>query len=249
MRETLRLWTLIIVACSVLFPSRAQRSLRASPPQDQTSQSLGYKQVTCVPQTPMDAVVITKVTVAGQEVQCGLTLGPDYAQTVTPFQAGDDWLSQMDIYLFNRTNKTIAYATLLLAFPDTGNGITDPMSVYGLSVGRLPDVDAFSSPTRSRRVKPGSKPANFAPGQTLVIHVRDHLDAIKAYVEQRMPLYLASKLETTRGSFYFDDGMRWTGGGGFSVPDPEHQGKFKYLDPARFFPGRSDLNWPPPRRP
>lgn len=206
---------------------------------------LGYKVVRCVQAMRMDAVVITKVTVAGQEVQCGLRLGPDYKQTVTPFQAGDDWVSQMDIYLFNRTNKTIVYGDVPLGFPDTGNGHTEPQVLYGIHFGRMPDA-YWRWKGRPGAIDPKLKPAAFAPDQTFVLHVADYIDAIRARVEQVMPLFVVTKVDVLFGNFYFDDGMYW-GGSGFYVPDPARPGKYKQLDPGRFFPGRSSRNWPPPR--
>jgi hypothetical protein len=44
-------------------------------------------------------------------------------------------------------------------------------------------------------------------------------------------------------AFYFADGMEW-GLGRYSVPDPDHPGKFKPL-PANYFPGKRGRNWPP----
>jgi hypothetical protein len=207
---------------------------------------VGYKEVRCVQAMKLDAVIITKVTVAGQEVQCGLRLGPENKQTITPFQAGDDWVSQMDIYLLNRTDKTIVFADVPLGFPDTGNGHTEPQVLYGMHFGRKPDA-YWHWIGRPRGIDPKLKSAAFAPGQTFVLHVADYVDAIRARVEQVTPLFLVTKVDVLLGNFYFDDGMYWQAGGGFYVPDPGRPGKYKQLDPGRFFPGRSSRNWPPPR--
>lgn len=216
----------------------------------QTAAGVGYKEVRCGPQTRMDAVIVTKVTVAGQEVQCGLTLGPDDTQTVTPFQAGDDWLTQTDIYLLNRTDRTIVRIDVPLGFPDTGNGHTEPQSIYSLTLGRIPAVAAYSHRTgKPIHIDSHFKPAAFTPGQTLVLHVGDYIEGIRGYVEQQMPLSQATKIDIHRGTFYFDDGMRWQAGGGFSIPDPARPGWFKQMDMGRFFPGHPSQNWPPPRRP
>jgi hypothetical protein len=214
----------------------------------QIAPGLAYKQVRCEPQTRMDAVVITKVIVAGREVQCGLTLGPDDTQTVTPFQAGDNWLSEMDIYLFDRTDKTIVSVGIPLGFPDTGNGHTEPQSIYNVQIGRMPKVDAFSHKTgKPFAIDPKLKPVAFVPGQTLVLHVADYLADMKEYVEKQMLLSQVTHVEIHRGAVYFEDGMRWQAGNGFSVPDASHPGNFKQLDPGRFFPGEPTENWPPPR--
>lgn len=230
----------------------AGTAVRADPPAPtattQFPAGTNYKLVRCGPQTRMDAVVVTKVTVAGQEVQCGLTLGPKDTQPVTPFQAGNDWLKQMDVYLFNRTNKMIVWVDVPLGFPETGSGRTraEPQCIYSMLLGRTPAVDAFSHRTgKPFAVAVQLRQIAFAPGQTLVLHVADYFDKIRDYVEQHMLLSGITKVVVHMGTFYFADGMRWQAGGGFSVPDPDHPGGFRHLGIGHFFPGRPSHNWPP----
>lgn len=204
-----------------------------------------YKVVRCGPQTRMDAVVITRVTVAGNEVQCGLRLGPNNRHPVTPFQAGSDWVGEIDIYLLNRTNKSISWIDLALGFPETGNGRTEPQRIYHINLGRVPDVDAFSHQTGKRlSIDPRLKSAAFAPGQILIVHLSAYINEVRSYVENDMLLTQVTKVDIHRGTFYFDDGMRWQAGGGFSVPDPRRPGWFRQMDPGRFFPGHPSRNWP-----
>jgi len=58
-----------------------------------------------------------------------------------------------------------------------------------------------------------------------------------------MPVTALTKVAIHIGPFFFEDGMRWNPGS-YSLPDPEHHGKFKYL-PDNYFPGRRGHNSPP----
>jgi hypothetical protein len=195
-------------------------------------------------QSRADAVMITKVTVGDSEVQCGLVVVPNKVQPVTPFQAGSDWLQEMSISLFNRTNRKIVFADVTLEFPETGDGISWPVRVYPIQLGRLPQVAAFSGRTGQPLPQdPARKPIAFLPGPTLVIHVGDYIDGIRESLADLMPFADVSKCLIRIGPFFFEDGMRWDSGG-FAVPDPERRGRFKRLDDD-YFPGNMLLNWPP----
>jgi hypothetical protein len=76
-----------------------------------------------------------------------------------------------------------------------------------------------------KRGHPGGPSLNWEPEQTIVVPVSDYMPEI----------YL--------GDFYFADGMQWNLGR-YSVPDPDHRGKFKPLH-ADYFPARRGRNWPP----
>ncbi len=80
----------------------------------------------------------------------------------------------------------------------------------------------------------------------MVVHVNDYMAEIESRLSNSpTPLAVTAlnKLNVYRGVFYFEDGMRWEGGR-YSVPDPDHPGKFKYL-PVDYFPGKRAHNWPP----
>ena len=188
-----------------------------------------------------DAVAIVKVTLGNTEVECGLVISPTELQPVMPFQAGDDWLQNLTIYLLNRTDKTIVFGQTVLAFPETGDRSSEkPMRVHAITLGRIPANAAFSGRSgQPLRQNPSLQPISFAPGEVLPIHVGDHIDQISA--SDNMPFGALSKLIIRRTSFVFDDGMRWDGGA-YSVPDPEHRGQWKRLD-GGYFPGTP--TWPP----
>ncbi len=194
-----------------------------------------------------DPVMITDISVAGKSVQCGLFVRPNAGlQPITPFQAGSDWIQQMTISLFNRTNKVIAFGGLNMRFLDTGDCHALPCASVAIRFGQRPAIDAYDERTGKsvRPERPGSAPLDWRPGQTFVVHVSDYMgDIEKSTLSNTMPVTAVTKVAIFRGTFYFDDGMRWTLGR-FSVPDPEHPGKFNNL-PAEYFPGARAHNLPP----
>jgi hypothetical protein len=184
----------------------------------------GQKLVEVGPQGRSDAVWVTKIIIGDQEVHPG-----------TPFQAGNDWLGKMSISLENRTNKTIEFSTIVLGFPETGDGRTQPQRMFDLHLGRPPAVDAFNDRTgKPIPIDPAIKPLSFVPNQTLEIRVADYMGELKAYVERSLALAQVTHCVIHRGTFFFSDGMRWNTGG-FSVPDPDHPGKFTDMA-GRYFP-------------
>ena len=84
--------------------------------------STAQRQIEVDAQHRSDAVLFTAVTVGNMDVQCGLVVSRSAIQTVTPFDAGDDWLQNTVLYLINRTNKTAVFGQIALWFPDTGSG-------------------------------------------------------------------------------------------------------------------------------
>jgi hypothetical protein len=193
-----------------------------------------------------DAVMISNVSVAGNTVECGLFIKPPtVVQPVTPFQAGPDWLQQMTISLVNRTNKTIVFGEILLHFMDTGDCKSLPCARADLHLGQIPAIDAYDGRTGQplKPENPEMPPLDWKSEQTIVFHVSDYMTQIDQSVENFMSASDVANVNIYRGAFFFGDGMRWQGGR-YSVPDPDHHGKFKYL-PANYFPGRRGHNWPP----
>ncbi len=190
-----------------------------------------------------DAVAVTKVTVGGREVQAKLLVGPCKFQSVVPFEAGDDWLENIAIYVFNRTNKTIALVRIQLRFPETGQ------QIYDVTIGRIPANAASFGKGRPGEPIPQDpifQPMLFFPGETRVVHVGDYFGKIRAGLEQVRPLGAYTRVFIDPGLVFFDDGMRWAGNI-YSVPDREHRGQWKYLD-RLYFPGDRENNLPPGHR-
>ncbi len=193
-----------------------------------------------------DAVMISNVSVAGKTVECGLFIEPPIViQPVTPFEAAGDWLRQTTISLINRTSKTIVFAEINLHFLDTGDCRTLPCVGVQLRLGRTPAVDAYDGRTgRPLRPETPDRPTlDWKPEQTIVVHVSDYLPEIEEDLADFLPVMSVRNVNVYRGVFYFDDGIQWSLAR-YSVPDPEHPGKFKEL-PADYFPGKRGRNWPP----
>src|ERR1022692_4786577 len=90
---------------------------------------------------------------------------------------------------------------------------------------------------------PERPPLDWGPEQTIVVHVSDYMPELEALLANFLPGSAATKVNVYLSAFYFADGMEW-GLGRYSVPDPDHPGKFKPL-PANYFPGKRGRNWPP----
>ena len=60
------------------------------------------------------------MTVEDQWIQPGTSAGAHEVRAGKPFQADEDWLKNMPIFLKNRTDKVIVRADVQLWFPDTG---------------------------------------------------------------------------------------------------------------------------------
>jgi hypothetical protein len=217
--------------------------------------SLGTKMVYIDRQTRMDPVTIEKVTVGSQLIQPGVSTAARVDQPATPFQADQDWLKNMSISLKNRTDKVVVRAEVQLFFPDTGNGITPQgrisptVTVYTMELGQRPEIDSYASHGQKIPPEPGKQPLLLAPGQTLVIHVADHVDEMHSRVEETLPFSQVTRVAIRRLRFFFVDGMRWTDLDRFGIPDPNHPGQFTNLDSGRYFPGHPSQNWPPSAAP
>ena len=201
------------------------------------------------PQHKSDAIMISKVMVGNKSVECRLIVGkpgfPPTVQPITPFLASNDWLQNMVVSVVNRTEKRIAVLKLSLAFVETGDGQTQPQSVYPIFLGRIPPSAAINGRTgESLTQDPNSKPTSFEPHQEFLIRVGDYIDRIRETVEHVMPLGSVTKVFLSSRMIFFEDGMRWDGGG-YAVPDPAHPGKFQYIKDRNFFPGYNKLQWPP----
>jgi len=109
--------------------------------------SLGTKTVNIYDQNRMHAVAITKVIVAGEQIQPGVsTGGVQEVRQGTPFQADDEWLKNTSITLQNRTDKMIVRAEIMLLFPDAGDGSASrPLIEYMITLGQRPEINSYNS--------------------------------------------------------------------------------------------------------
>jgi hypothetical protein len=198
------------------------------------------------PQTSMDPVSIEKITVGDHLIHAGVkAVGWRDEQSGTPFQANDDWLKDMSIVVKNRTDKVIVWAGITFYFPDTGDGHSTPVTMHSITLGQMPEIDSFSNRGQKYPPETDKQPLFLAPGQTLVIRVADHVDAMQSFVEERFAWSQVTRVWIAPFRFFFADGMRWDNLSGFGVPDPNHPGQFTNMDRGRYFPGNPSQNWPP----
>jgi hypothetical protein len=214
----------------------------------QTASEVGFKTLKVGGGGLRDPFYIIKVTVGGSEMLLGKPLGLHPKSNLIfpgrPFQAGNDWLGSMTIYMRNRTNKNVVFVDIPMGFPETGDGRTAPQLIYHARLGRLPATDAFDAKTgRPLVMAPGAKPVSVAPGQTLLVDIAHFIPQIKAHVESVMPFMMVTKCTIYGTKGCFEDGTCWAGDS-FSAPDPSHPGRRKPLGPG-YFPGDPHQYWPP----
>jgi hypothetical protein len=187
-------------------------------------------------------VVVIKVTLGDVEVQAGrFASDPWKIDPITPFQAGNDWIHNLTIHLFNRTNRIIVCANIVLIFPETGDGHTKPWHVSNLNLGQIPPAAAIDRNGQAFPQPPDRQHLSFGPGQTMVIALGDYIDRIRS-VESAIPLAAATKLRISLSSFYFRGGMKFAAGG-YSTPDPQIPGNWLHPGPDHF-PGDMEGRWP-----
>jgi hypothetical protein len=193
-----------------------------------------------------DAVMITNVSIGNSNLECGLFVKPPaVVQPVVPFQASNNWLREMSITLINRTNKVIVAGTVTLQFLDTGDCRSQPCFAANVDIGHMPAVDAYDGRTGKplRLAHPEQQPLDWRPGQLLTVHISDHMGDVEQSIAGHLQPTAVNDVAIHIGPFFFADGMRSVGSY-YSVPDPEHHGKYKYL-PYDYFPGNRGANWPP----
>jgi hypothetical protein len=187
-----------------------------------------------------EPVVITKVTIKDLVVQSGRFVH-DRTQPmdpVTPFQADDDWIRDMTLYLFNRTNRTITFAQVLFGFPETGDGRSIPQHAFMLQLGRIP-----ASFLPAGRPQPADRePIAFRPHGTLAIHLGEYIDQIRAQAGPALTPEIATQLVVRLSPFFFSDNTEWHASRYYSI-DPQIPGKLMHLD-KDYFPGDMEAYWP-----
>jgi hypothetical protein len=208
-----------------------------------TSMAQTERQVEVAPQASNEPLIFTKVALGDTPLMCGLVKGMDEYQAVVPFHASDDWIENLRVEFLNRTVKPVAFVGLRLWFPDTGDGRSRAIRVYNVPIGRIPDVAAFGQDGHALAQPSSYQRIWFAPGQTMAVQLRDHIDRISSAVRASIPLSSVTRLKIDIAVCYFSDGTKWAGGG-YRVPDREHPGTWKVL-PRTYFPGNVLANWPP----
>ena len=184
-----------------------------------------------------EPVAVAQVTLGNTVVQLGRMIQMP-VEPITPFLANADWIQNLTIYLYNRTNKNIVFAQVYIFFPDTGNGHTQPEYSAVLRWGRIPPSAPDGKPVQPSDLQPIS----FAPGETMVVHLRDYIDLIRSSVESVMPLEAATQIQIQPDRFFFANGTEYHGSSYF-MPDPQDPSK-KVRAATNYFPGDPDVSWP-----
>jgi hypothetical protein len=201
------------------------------------------RQVYFGPTHQTSPVAITKVTVGDTVVQAGRMFQDGGFDPLIPFQAGDDWIQNLSIYLYNRTNKTIVCTYVLLGFAgtveDAPPGAADqPAGIWSLHLGRIP-----ASAAHAPQSQPSDwQPISFLPGQTMVIRLGDYIGQIRSQVGRVLPLTAVTGLTIALEYFYFADGM-FSSGSYYIIRDPQSPGKDLRMD-RNYFPGDMNFGWP-----
>jgi len=225
-----------VLAFSVLVISAARYV------KPETAAAQMQRQVESPIATKIEPVVVTKITHRNVAVQPGRFVKPAEAapDPVTPFPADDDWVQNLTVYLLNRTNRTVVYASVYFSFPETTDWATRSRAVFPLTLGRIPPSVTVDMNGRPPQQRPESQPILFTPGQTMAIHLGDYIDRIKADVESVRPLAALTQVSVSFGRFFFADGMQWNGG--YRVLDPQ-AASWRRMD-RDYFPGDMDGRWP-----
>jgi hypothetical protein len=161
------------------------------------------------------------------------------------FQAGDDWLKNLSVDFANRTVKKIDRIVVQVAFPELkqSSGLEGGIAAM-LYFGRLPSSVAYDV---------NGAPLQFAGGQSLELRSGYEMPLSLARDEPRLRSVIGryqafstvSLCRVTFRSVTFDDGMRWTEGGGYSTPDPAQPGRYRPV--ARgYFPAARKPSPPTP---
>jgi hypothetical protein len=236
-----KLQMLVLIAIVTLVVHFQARSAQAQGDQD-TRTKLIDVQLGPGSANVWDPVWITKVEIGNQFLlnshdPYNSPLPGEIIRGQNYFIAGNDWLKNTTLHLINRTELPIAWLSIKLMFPQTGNGHTRPMWIYNIQMGRMPDVAAISGRT-GKPFPPGppeSKYLGLQPGGRLTIHVSDYMDQINNYLKTAMPVSALSEVDIQMDVCIFENGLRYSGA--FAQPDPQHPGQWIYMPTHSFFPG------------
>jgi len=176
------------------------------------------------PNSHFEAVRVVKVAVGEQEVTPG-PFNRREGPSGIAFHAGDDWLKTLVFTIKNRSTKKIVQIQWSVCFPEPGS----INCLLERTTGRMPEIDAYTK--EGVKLRPGSQqPLDLRPRQVMKISLADYADDLRTRIEQQQPFSNTTRCFINVYLAYFEDGMNWTVGGYYSVPDPSHPGLFKRVD-------------------
>ena len=186
-------------------------------------------------------VAVTKVTLGGATVQAGRFARPatEAADADTPFPADDNSFQNLDLYVLNRTSRTIAFLALQFHFPEADSAFG--VAGFQISLGRMPasaNFDYYGKPLPPPSAD--SRSLSLGPGATMVIHLGDYVSRANATLERTVPLAALTALDVAYLPVVFEGGLEWNAG--YRVFDAVQS---KWLPLGRnYFPGEMNARWP-----
>ncbi len=160
------------------------------------------------------------------------------------FEAGDDWLKNLSIYVADRTSEKIVRMLMAVNFPEVKQ-TSGKVSVLGAGVmirfGGLPASVAYD--TNGNPLHHGDEQSlELRSGyETPLSFARDEA-TLRNAVEKWQPFSTVSLCYVTFANVTFADGMSW-GEAGYSRPDPDHPGRYILMD-KNYFPAPAKLSVP-----
>ncbi len=156
---------------------------------------------------------VTHVLVGGKEVQLGI-----------PASVSGMWLRGVEIVIQNTSPKPIVAASIMLLYPETGNGSTEqPTHISGLRLGRLP---AHSFLNKDDSMRPLGAEAqvpeiSVPPGgfMTFAFGGENHSGADSDQIRGVEKAGKLTMIEIQLSKAYFKDGSLWNQGY-FLLPVP-----------------------------
>jgi len=168
----------------------------------------GAKSVVIYPENRWDAVRISRIADAGQDILPGRYIGPPYLPG-RRFLAGDHWFDDLSFSLKNRTSKKIVCLEFSFIFSEDDSA--ENSATWWLTLGEIPEISfgAFNPPWDNVPTGTG-KPLQFAPGTEMTVSLAGFAQTVRAWVEERAhPLASVRTCALLVATAYFEDGMRW----------------------------------------
>jgi hypothetical protein len=132
------------------------------------------------------------------------------------FEAGEEWLKNIDFKLTNRWDKAITYVVLNVDFPETKE--TGSMMMYSLYLGQQPDVKSTLTNT----------PLRLEPAESINVSLAAEYERIKKFIESRQsPVGNIHEISVWLDQVMFEDGTVYAAGSIFKRnPDPHSPQKW-----------------------
>lgn len=190
----------------------------------QSGSATAPRTVTLEQSMPNDLVKVVRLILDGVEVKPGV-----------PFQAGDDWFSQLRIVIENVSVKKIVFVAGQLRFPETGDATAEHLAVMArILVGQRPERALHSSVTGRRPDDVPSVPILVGPREEVTIPVVDDVHRIKKMIESRQPASSVTTCVVGVTMLYFEDGTNWLSPGLYFRADPNTPGNYVRISRKEF---------------